>query len=627
MSEYLFSAFPNILEVSNPKTIDVETAYRMVTSNRYQSAVEEIRAEDDKKKRNELKKNLASITFSGIFSRRRADALVQHSGLLCIDFDDLGDQLHTTKEKLRTDPHTMLLFTSPSGNGLKLVIKIPGNIETHAFSCRATLDYYDIDGLDNFEDVCRVCFISHDTDAYYNPESEIFKDIKYPQPQQIYTTSYEENSQRVFENLEKWMLKKGIYYTDGTKHNYLIRFAAALCRFGIPESESLQMMIAQYQNACEFVDTKDFERIVKQAYQKFSHQYGSQFFEKTTKQPKSRATSEEVEVMDDEVKSLEVRPKDVIFLNDVRESMVARRETGAAIGETTYFPELDKHWKWRRGEINLLHGIGNYGKTTLLMFLCLVKSFFEGTKWAIFSPENMPPDDFYDELVQMIVGKPTQKLFSTCMTDKEYSNGMDFVQAHFFSVYPKSNSHTPEYLNESFGECIVKLGVAGCVKDPFNQMTNDWAKHGGRDDQYIEQFLSKEKAFATVGNIYDFVVAHPKGSVKKTEAGDFERPDVYDIAGGGMWNNKMDNILCVHRPFRKSIPTSPIVEFESQKIKKQKLTGEPGLIQLTYNVLESRYYIDGKCPLPKPEGVSPKSVPAQPEIKRLPPQESEKLPF
>ena len=41
----------------------------------------------DKSQRNELKKNLPAICFSGKFSKRNSDSIVEHSGLLCLDFD------------------------------------------------------------------------------------------------------------------------------------------------------------------------------------------------------------------------------------------------------------------------------------------------------------------------------------------------------------------------------------------------------------------------------------------------------------------------------------------------------------------------------------------------------------
>ena len=48
----------------------------------------------------ELKKQLPAVLWSGTFSKRANDALLQHSGLLCADIDDLNGQLPVVRAKL-----------------------------------------------------------------------------------------------------------------------------------------------------------------------------------------------------------------------------------------------------------------------------------------------------------------------------------------------------------------------------------------------------------------------------------------------------------------------------------------------------------------------------------------------
>ena len=48
---------------------------------------ETLRVTDDKEKRNALKALLPAVTPSGTFEVRRADALIAHSGLICLDID------------------------------------------------------------------------------------------------------------------------------------------------------------------------------------------------------------------------------------------------------------------------------------------------------------------------------------------------------------------------------------------------------------------------------------------------------------------------------------------------------------------------------------------------------------
>ena len=41
-----------------------------------------------------------------------------------------------------SDKYTFIAFISPSGDGLKVIIKIPANIVTHANSCKSLKQYY-----------------------------------------------------------------------------------------------------------------------------------------------------------------------------------------------------------------------------------------------------------------------------------------------------------------------------------------------------------------------------------------------------------------------------------------------------------------------------------------------------
>jgi hypothetical protein len=65
----------------------------------------------------EKKRRLPGVLWSGTFSQRNKDALLQHSGLLCADLDDLGDQLNEARTQLLNSPHLWALFVSPSGDG------------------------------------------------------------------------------------------------------------------------------------------------------------------------------------------------------------------------------------------------------------------------------------------------------------------------------------------------------------------------------------------------------------------------------------------------------------------------------------------------------------------------------
>lgn len=119
--------------------------------------------------------HFAYCTFSGTFSARANDKLIDHSGLLCVDFDHVHDWqgLH---DALLQDEYfdTQLLFRSPSGDGMKWIVKIDTATVSHGEYFDAVSAYCDSTyGLrpdKNCRDVSRACFMPFDPDVFINSQ-------------------------------------------------------------------------------------------------------------------------------------------------------------------------------------------------------------------------------------------------------------------------------------------------------------------------------------------------------------------------------------------------------------------------------------------------------------------------
>jgi hypothetical protein len=121
----------------------------------------------------ELKGELSAVTLSGTFTKRKAEALKQHSGLITADLDDLEpERLEPALDALRGCEHVALCFTSPSGRGVKAafaVEPVPANAAEHQVAFGAVSNFCrDRLGLQldqSGKDVSRLCFLSYDPDA------------------------------------------------------------------------------------------------------------------------------------------------------------------------------------------------------------------------------------------------------------------------------------------------------------------------------------------------------------------------------------------------------------------------------------------------------------------------------
>lgn len=154
------------------QTLRLGKIYELITSDTYKAITEELRSIEDIKERRKFKANRFDyVTFSGVFERRNDKYLQKHSNLITIDFDHLED-LNKVREQLLNDSYfeTELLFVSPSGDGLKWIIRIDLEEATQAEYFIAISNYikqtYNIEVDASGKDVSRACFLPHDANAF-----------------------------------------------------------------------------------------------------------------------------------------------------------------------------------------------------------------------------------------------------------------------------------------------------------------------------------------------------------------------------------------------------------------------------------------------------------------------------
>ena len=91
---------------------------------------------------------------------------------------ELPTELKEFKEYIIKDKYTYSCFISPSGDGIKVLVKIPAEPENHLKYWEALKDYYNNDHFDlSTSDIPRVCFESYDEDIFINNNSELWNTI------------------------------------------------------------------------------------------------------------------------------------------------------------------------------------------------------------------------------------------------------------------------------------------------------------------------------------------------------------------------------------------------------------------------------------------------------------------
>ncbi len=136
----------------------------------------QVRSTPDKAERDKLKKSAPLVTVSGSFSARKDDAIRAHSGFIAIDIDNI-DNPEDTKKLVQGDSYVYAAFTSISGHGLCLIMKIDGTRHLDAFNGIASYLYhtYQLIVDQSGKNVSRARFISYDPWIHINTKAILFK--------------------------------------------------------------------------------------------------------------------------------------------------------------------------------------------------------------------------------------------------------------------------------------------------------------------------------------------------------------------------------------------------------------------------------------------------------------------
>ena len=276
--------FQNIRDTETPFFRDVHVILERIKdgAGATKDLVKKIRLEKRKPERQELKKALPAICFSGTFNKRTDASLLEHSGLICLDFDGYAKQkeLLQDKETLSKNKYVFSVFISPSGNGLKVLVKVPADAENHTNYFNSLEKYFNSEYFDKTsKNISRVCYESYDPLIYVNDNSSLWDVIEEPEYTEINRTRdvatipiTDEN--KIVEILVKWWQKK-YPMMEGQRNQNAYILAMAFNDFGINKS------LASYvinQFADDEFTLREIALTIDSAY-KHTANFGTKYYE------------------------------------------------------------------------------------------------------------------------------------------------------------------------------------------------------------------------------------------------------------------------------------------------------------------------------------------------------------
>ena len=329
-----------------------------IISDKYKTEVEEIRnliAQGKKEEADNKKKQLLAFTPSAVFSeKRQMPFLEMYSGFVHLDFDKLTpEELQTAFAIICKISYTALCFISPSGNGLKVFVEVSTELEYHDIAYLQVQKYYeDATGLKadpSCKDVTRLCFMSHDPNAYRTIQNEKFivalpQFIQEQQSQTptaiapvvpIETAEPEDLNITFLFNQQIQFTNQKASYTDGNRNNYIYLLASNCNRVGLSQSDT-EILCTQHFDLPE----REIKTAVNSAYSHHTQEHKK--FE-----PKQKATDQEETQPEEQMPTLPDAVFDTIpeFLKHITGVATTKEERdilllGSLVTLSVAFPKL-----------------------------------------------------------------------------------------------------------------------------------------------------------------------------------------------------------------------------------------------------------------------------------------------
>ena len=278
----MVTIFKNFNEVVEHKTIS--TILEEIKTGKYRPGIIYLRkslAENKTEAYNKAKKSLPAFTPSGKFvGGRKLEFLAKYSSCIILDIDKLtAADLQNAKHLANQSEFTFASFISPSGNGLKILVKINSDKANHKEAFLLVQAHYEsilkLEIDKSGKDLTRLCFYSWDENLYYNENAKIFsvteqekepkanieREFKRTEPTIVI------NSDAIYNHCVNFTEKK-VQFVNGSRNVFVHQLACNLNRKGVALQEALGYILTDFG-----YDEKEVTQAVNSAYGN-SHEFG-----------------------------------------------------------------------------------------------------------------------------------------------------------------------------------------------------------------------------------------------------------------------------------------------------------------------------------------------------------------
>lgn len=520
----MITIFKDFNETKNPYYLPIEKVLQRIKECKIRNKIDELRNEKDEKRKGILKKKLPCICFSGKFLTRSDKDLTEHSGYIILDFDKL-DNAEEFKISLKRFNFIYSAFISPSGNGVKAIVKIPPIIQKHRGYYRGILKVFpELDSTSINES--RICFESVDANLWIN--EDVIEFIDYVEVENIKTKDVKIKKATKTDyskvNISLEMIRNSI---DGGKHATLLKASKLMGGYiatgYVEENEAIRLLEKEIND--KGVDNFDTAR--QTILDGINYGKTEPIIEEPIKQTKVKST-------------INLNDNDFSFLadeNDINNYLIEWRQGTFKKGLSTGLDTLDNYFLFKRGNFNVYNGFDNVGKSTTLWYFCLLSSLYHGWKWIIYSAENRN-GSVIKRLIEFYCGEKIHLL-----KEMQYENAYNFIKSKFTIINNEQMYNYKDILIIT-EKLLLKDKYDGLLLDPYNALKIDLSDNSKLSThEYHYEAASEMQMFAKKRDICVYLNCHVVTGAMRLKIA----PMKADTEGGGKFANKADDFVTIHR--------------------------------------------------------------------------------
>jgi hypothetical protein len=206
-------------------------------------------------------------------------------------------------------------------------------------------------------------------------------------------------------------------------------------------------------------------------------------------------------------------------------------------GKDVGVSELDSVLRFKEGQLTIINGLDNVGKTIWMLWYYLALSYKHNLKWIIYSGENKA-GQLVRQLIQFMTGKRLEQMELKDVFQAELK-----IQ-QWFTFIDNSNFYKSTELFKIFADNDYN----GCLIDPFTGMNREYTHAANYD------FLNECRSFCNSTNKSVYVNTHVVSeAARRTYPENHEfsgypfPPSKSQSEGGQPFGNRTDDFITIHR--------------------------------------------------------------------------------